>query len=357
MKILLLGDFSGFHSNLKEGLNDLGHEVDLATSGDSYKKISKTDLQIPKGKLEKILFLFKGIRKYYGYDIVQLAKYNNFGSIKMNYNYFVQKRIKKHNGLMFLSSCGNNPFTYRIKNVLRYNPYDLNIEIDKNGINDYEYPEKVKEIDRVSKLADGIIPIMYTYKLAYEKYSNLLNTIPLPINVNKVKFIPQNIEVKKIKIFHGITRVGFKGTKFILEAMEKLKENYPDDVEIIIGEKMSLEKYLKVLEETNVVVDQAFSYEYGMNALYSMAMGKVVLSGNEPECQQEFGRTDIPVINIKPYVDDIYNKLEKLVLNKEEIVEIGKKSREFVEDFHSHIKVAQQYIDVWNSVGGNKNGR
>ena len=132
--------------------------------------------------------------------------------------------------------------------------------------------------------------------------------------------------------------------------MEKLKENYPNEVEIVIDGKMPLNKYLKVLEETNVVIDQALSYEYGMNAIYSMAMGKVVLSGNEPECQQEFGRTDIPVINILPSEDDIYNKLEQLVLNKESVIEIGKKSRQFVEDFHHYVKVAQQYIDTWNAV-------
>jgi glycosyltransferase involved in cell wall biosynthesis len=125
----------------------------------------------------------------------------------------------------------------------------------------------------------------------------------------------------------------------------------------VIDGKMSLMKYLKILEQANIIVDQALSYEYGMNAIYSMAMGKVVLSGNEPECQDEFNRSDIPVINIKPDVEDIYNKLEKLVLNKDEIIKIGKKSREFVEDFHSHIKVAQQYIDSWNSVGGNKDER
>lgn len=350
MKILLVGDFSGFHSNLKEGLKELGHEADLATTGDSYKNTARTDLYMPEGKLEKVRFLFNGVKKYYNYDVVQLVKYNNFGAIKMNYNYTIQKRIKENNGLMFLSSCGNNPLTYRVKDDLRYNPYDLNIEVDKNGINDYEYPEKLKEIDRVSKLADGIIPVMYTYKLAYENYSNLLNTIPMPMNIDKIKFIPQKIENNKLKIFHGITREGFKGTKYIREAMEKLKESYPNDVEIIIDGKMPLDKYLKVLEETNVVVDQALSYEYGMNAIYSMAMGKAVLSGNEPECQQEFERTDIPIINIEPSVEDIYNKLEKLVLNKKSVIEIGEKSRLFAEDFHHHVKVAQQYIDTWNSV-------
>jgi hypothetical protein len=82
-------------------------------------------------------------------------------------------------------------------------------------------------------------------------------------------------------------------------------------------------------------------------------MGKVVLSGNEPECGKEFGRDDIPVINIKPSVEDIYNKLEKLVLNKKCLEEIGYKSRKFVEDFHDYKKVAKQYLETWEKYGDN----
>lgn len=38
MRILLLGEFSAFHKNLKEGLVALGHEVVLASHGDGWKK-------------------------------------------------------------------------------------------------------------------------------------------------------------------------------------------------------------------------------------------------------------------------------------------------------------------------------
>ena len=41
MKILLLGDYSAVHKNLKEGLCSLGHEVDFASNGDGWKKIPR----------------------------------------------------------------------------------------------------------------------------------------------------------------------------------------------------------------------------------------------------------------------------------------------------------------------------
>jgi hypothetical protein len=250
---------------------------------------------------------------------------------------------------MFLLSCGTDYYVYKIKNKLRYNYIDAEIQLDSRGENVYVSNTYKKNNFKVVNLADAIIPTMYTYAEAYRNNPKRLSTIPLPINVSKIDFIPQKIENNKIKIFHGLNREGFKGTKYIREAMEKIKANYPNDVDILIEEKMPLRQYLKVLEETNIVIDQALSYEYGMNAMYSMAMGKVVLSGNEPECQQEFGRNDIPIINIEPSVEDIYDKLEKLVLDKKSVVEIGEKSRLFVEDFHDYRKVAQQYINAWNS--------
>ncbi|MCC5912474.1 MAG: glycosyltransferase [Clostridiaceae bacterium] len=356
MKVLLLEDHSGFHKNLQEGLLELGISVNISTTGDEYKKTSSSNLYIPNSKnkairaLELLSFPLKGINQYYNYDVVQLVNHNIFRLLKFNYNYLLLKKIRDENRKVFLSSCGTNHFVNRIKDQLRYNYIDATIKEDLNGRNKYNDKIFIRNNINIANLVDGIIPVMYTYRLAYDKQPNLLRTIPLPINVETVKFIPQKIENNKLKIFHGITREGFKGTKYIREAMEKLEENYPNDVEIIIDGKMPLDKYLEVLEETNVVVDQALSYEYGMNAIYSMAMGKVVLSGNEPECQEEFGRTDIPIINITPNVEDIYSKLEKLVLNKKSVIEIGEKSRLFVEDFHHHVKVAQQYIDTWNSV-------
>ena len=354
MRVLLLGDYSSFFFNLKAGLIELGHECEIATSGDGFKKTGKSDLHMPNTNkdicsvLEKINFGLKGIKDYYDFDVVFLINHVVFPPIRFNYNYYLLKKIKKHSKKMFLSSCGTDYFVYKSKDKHRYNPIDAGIQLDSSGKNVYVSNRYIKNNVDIVNLVDGVIPTMYTYADAYRDNDKLIKTIQFPMDASKIKFIPQTFQNKKVKIFHGINREGFKGTKFIREAMIKLKENYPNDVEIIIDGRMPLNQYLKILEETNIVVDQALSYEYGMNAVYSMAMGKVVLSGNEPESQLEFGRDDIPIVNIKPSAEYIYQVLENLVLDKEKIIEIGSKSRKFVEDFHDHIKVAQQYIDVWN---------
>ena len=37
MRILLLGEYSNVHATLAKGLRELGHEVTVASSGDSWK--------------------------------------------------------------------------------------------------------------------------------------------------------------------------------------------------------------------------------------------------------------------------------------------------------------------------------
>ena len=360
MRVLLIEDYSGFHKNLKEGLIELGHDVHIATRGDGFKETTTSDLPFFNSKnkiarkLEKIYFPIFNLKKYYGYDIVQLINHDVFGGLKFKYNQFLINRLKANTGKLFVAAAGTDYFVYNNRNQFSYNPYDESLATDFNNGNPYIKKEYIRNNKEIISLVDGIIPIMYDYALAYRNQTNVVKTIPLPINTKKIDFIPQTIKNNKLKIFHGLNRTGFKGTKYIKEAMFMIKEKYPDDVELIIDGKMPLKKYLELLKDSNIVIDQALSYSYGMNAVYSMAMGKVVLSGNEPECQEEFCRMDIPIINIKPSVEDIYNKLEKLVLDKTSVIEIGKKSRLFVEEFHNHVKVAQQYIDTWNSVEGKK---
>ena len=355
MKILLLGDYSSLHVNLKNGLLKLGHQCSLATDGDGYKNTSFSDIPFPRSKfssirkIKKLLFPILNLRKFYNFDVVQLINSDIFGGTKYFYNQYIISRIRKHNPRIFLSACGTDSYVYLNRKKLKYNPYDSTIELDLKGKNPYLLKYNLQNNDFVVNLVDKIIPSMYSYSFPYISNTKLSNTIPLPIDTLKYSFSKQIFYNNKITIFHGLNRPGFKGTYYIKEAMERILKKYPDKVEVIIDGNMPIEVYLKLMDKVNIIVDQCLSYDYGMNALYGMAKGKVVLSGNEIESQKHFNRFDIPVINILPSVDDIYSKLEKLILNKDKIIEIGHQSRLYVEDFHDSVKVAKQYLKIWMS--------
>ena len=77
MKILLLGENSSIHYNLKDGLTHLGHDVDIASDGDGWKDINRDiDLNYNKkiipSKFANRIYPWIDIKKLVGYDIVQI---------------------------------------------------------------------------------------------------------------------------------------------------------------------------------------------------------------------------------------------------------------------------------------------
>ena len=87
-----------------------------------------------------------------------------------------------------------------------------------------------------------------------------------------------------------------------------------------------------------------------MNALTAMAQGLVVASGAEPEYYELENEQELhPIINIIPDKDQIFAAFEDIILNKERIPELSRQSIEYVNKHHDFIKVAQKYVDFWES--------
>lgn len=356
MKILLLGEYSGVYKNLKEGLLELGHDVKLCANGDAWKNIEGADFQLYRSKSNKFtlekainytLDIYSRSLEIKGYDIVQVIN-TVICSPYINLNFI--KRLKKNNHKIFLSGAGTDYFDYKayLDGAYRYYVYDDDKEISKLYSN-YSLKGRMRKKNdiEVSNLVDGVIPIAYEYARAYENNIKVKKTIPMPMNINNITYEGNKVK-NKIVIFHGLNRDNFKGTKYITQAMEIIKERYKDDVEIIIDGKMPFDKYLEVMSQSNIIIDQCKSYGYAMNAIYSMAKGKIVMSGAEPEVIKELEVENCPIINIRPDVNDIVNKLEMLIENKQNIEQLGYESRKYVEKYHDYIKVAQKYVEIWN---------
>ena len=371
-KCLIIGDFSSLGKNLKSGFEKIGIKTQIISTGDGWKNIKYEDENDIKLKLKNIYFFNKEIPRtirlrYYFYELRELMKvlenekYNYI--LIMNQSFvsyglpgfinsglylplnFLQKILKRE-GKIYMLACGDDSYYLEAEKIYKYFPYN---EIDIRKSNYMKNYSRYKYKKILSKIA-GIIPTTFDYAEAYRQFychrEKLKITIPFPLDLKSIKY-DENIIREKIIIFHGLNREEFKGTKYIREAMENIKKKYPNKVEIIIDGKMPLEKYKEVIAKTNILIDQCRSYGYGMNALYGMAMGKLVFSGNEPENEKEFGEKNIPVVNITPNVEDIEKKLEYYILNPELIINEGKRAREFVEKFHDSEIIAKQYLKLF----------
>jgi len=346
MKILLLGEYSGIHLNLKEGLQELGHEVLVAGWGDGYRKIPvdisfESNLPLIFGKIHARLKPYFFLKKLQGYDIVQqintLYFYKNF--LKP---LFFAKKISRSNKKFFLLSCGEDYFFINALSKMKIKKIDFK-EKKKYFLN-----KKVKNFNiEILKLSDGIIPTAYEYSLCYQNEKKRLNPIPMPINTNKINFSVNKIKSKLI-ILHGITRGSEKGTPEILKALDYLSKKYPNDIKPVIVQKLSIEKYLKVVKECNVIIDQLIFGSNGMNTLYALAMGKIVMTKFYSRSFKINGAISSPLIFVNS-AESIIIEIKKLLERRNTIESLGFKSREYVEKYHNYIEISKQYIKTWKS--------
>lgn len=353
MKILLLGEYSALYKNLKEGLEELGNEVVVAALSDGFKRIPvdiSFDGSLPSifGKIEgraKALYHSLSLKNY---DVVQAI--NPFLFHQTYYpSKFSFERLIKNNHKFFLSAAGDDAYFWRHgRTMLKYGPFEDFLKYDMKANSFFmESQESLELNDYLVESSNGVIPIMYEYEKIYEHCEKRLNTIPIAMNTDKIEY-RDNVPGHKISIFHGLNRYGFKGTRHVEKAFEYLSQRYPNDLDLKILGNLPVDQYLKLMQETNVVIDQLYSYSSGVNGIYALAMGKVVMGGAEPESFESLGTASSPIINLTPSSLSIISEVEKLLDTRSEIGKMGYEGRKFVEKVHSHVNVAAQYIKTWN---------
>lgn len=374
MNILLIGEYSRLHNSLKEGLQQLGHQVVLFGFNDGFKDYP-VDFAIYKqwdsGFLKKIKL---GILKLTGFDIGSYLTYRQFLKYKkqlqgfdvvqlINENSFycdpkheqqILLFIFDNNKKIFLLSCGddysNVTFNFahpNQKSVVQ--PYLMGKIKDKDFINvlKFRLPEFKKLHDFIYQNIAGVIATDFDYVPALKGNPKFLGLVPNPVNVSKFDF--EILPLDKIVIFLGINTENYfkKGSDYFEEALEIIRKKYGDKVEIIVARSVPYVQYIQLYNRAHIVLDQVFSLDQGYNALEAMARGKVVFTGAGEEFTKHYGLTERVNIHVVPDIDSIVNDLSELIENPHEITAIGKRARNFIETEHDCVKIAQQYLDTW----------
>jgi hypothetical protein len=359
MKILLLGDFSSVQYNLKKGLEILGHNVTLISKGDGFKKIG-TDIKVYTRSASENKFA--GAFKEIGHQLIINNKIRNFDIVQTASSVFFHNRIddflfpkifENNNRTILLNTACSFPYNQYVRK-LKYSPCaecKKNDLINESCMHEEKNAQK-KEYDRYEKY-NAVVSTHFEYFNSFNEtpFKNKNHFIPVPIILENFEYIHSNLE-GKLNIYYGEIRKGFKGGKYIEEALEKLRSsNYSKYFNIITTKHLSYSQYINVIQNCHILIDQASSYSYGVNALNGLAYGKVVLSGSESEATALLteDQSKNPIVNISPSAEDIYEKLIWLLDNKSQINNIGLRGREFIEEFHSLEKVAKKYENLYLS--------
>jgi len=130
----------------------------------------------------------------------------------------------------------------------------------------------------------------------------------------------------------------------MLAAAKDIEAKYPDKVELKIAESVPFAEYKEMMNGSDAILDQLYSYTPSMNPLQAMSQGLICIGGGEPENYEILNETELkPIINVLPNYDSVFHELEQLVLHPERISELKRQSIAYVRKHHDMMKVAKQY--------------
>ncbi len=361
-KVLLYGEFSHLHETIAEGVRELGVNVTVASHGDGWKNCARDIDLYKKGKKEKLKLLQEQLfsSKFRNYDVLQFI--NCFvpvlGDNLLLFFWFFNT-MKKHNKKLILGAFGDD--YYSLQSCLNNEQPSFFAEhMPLNTITDEYALETLKLLNNnrgrfinrfVAERCDGIIAGCYDYYQPYEKiYKNKLSFIPFPINTEKILYTPNIVKNDKIRILIGKQkgRTEWKGIDIIHGILTEYEKKYPKEIQLIEVENVPLEEYTKLVSSSNVIVDQLYACGQGINALISLASGKVTMTGGAPEQYEMVGEYgNRPIVGLTPDRDQIRQQLDIIISRKKDFEEWGFNCRKYVEDHHHYIKVAEKYVQAW----------
>jgi len=215
----------------------------------------------------------------------------------------------------------------------------------------YKYTMIRNNVIRWSRFADIVIGTMDS--VDYLHFWNRIRQCHFALDTEKIQPVynpPQDV----IRILHAPNHKEIKGTKFIERAIEELRSN-GYRIEYIFKQGLPNSELIKLIQSADIVIDQLIMGWHGMFALEAMAAGKPTICYmredlvglyEDAEC---VNRGEIPLINatpgtIKPVLEDMFE-------NKEMWNEQGRKSRAYVEKYHSLSAVGDFFDEINHSIG------
>lgn len=363
MKILLLGEYSNVHNTLAKGLRELGHTVCVASDGDSWKNYPR-DIDLERehtGRWRFLWHLLKALPRLKGYDVVQIIN-PMFLELKAERVRPVYDWIRRHNGMMVMGAFGMDHYWAKVNAELmpmRYSDFNIGRELRTDNeslryLKEWTGTAKEQLNRHIALDCDGIAAGLYEYFAVYREVPELrdkVSYIPLPI------VMPEKPDVafsgSPVRVFIGISRnrSAYKGTDIMLRAAQDVMAAHPGAMELKVAEGVPFDEYQRMMDDSDVLLDQLYGYSPAMNSLLAMSKGIVVVGGGEPESYDILGETELrPVINVQPSYESVRRELEQLILYPERIKRLKSQSVEYVRRHHDYLHIAELYSGFYKSL-------
>ena len=182
-------------------------------------------------------------------------------------------------------------------------------------------------------------------------YNIPYHSLVIPIDLVHWKPFESGLKYRKkddeVLIVHAPSKPLKKGTPIIMDAINKLKMIYPIKIKLLTG--MPNDIVREWINIADIVIDQITVGWHGKLAVESMALSKPTLCYINEGFKEKFPQfKGLPIVNITQ--SNLYNQLEELIIDEELRLELGIKSRIYVESIHDSKIVCQNLLKIYNSL-------
>lgn len=153
---------------------------------------------------------------------------------------------------------------------------------------------------------------------------------------------------RPLRIVHAPNHRLYKGTKYLIDAVESIRME-GGDVELFLVEKVPNEEALKIYRTADIIFDQCLIGFHGYFALEAMALGKPVMCFIRKPREYMIDHEHCPIINT--HRDTVKQDILHLINRRNELVEIGKRSRRYIEEHFSMTAFALRLEKTYQDMG------
>jgi glycosyltransferase involved in cell wall biosynthesis len=227
---------------------------------------------------------------------------------------------------------------------------DLRRELEPGYYSAASDAHKQKRIARIARYADCL----------YALNPDLLHVLP-----SRTRFLPYaHVDPREWSmppgtadatrppvVLHAPTHRGIKGTRLILEAVNRLQaEGIAFHFQLV--ENLTRAEARTLYEQCDLLIDQVLLSWYGGLAVELMALGKPVICYVREEDLAFVPvdmRCELPIINAEPA--NLYHVLrEWLTARRHDLPALGRRCRQYVERWHDPRKIAAQVIGDYQRI-------
>jgi glycosyltransferase involved in cell wall biosynthesis len=264
-----------------------------------------------------------------------------WNSFKKDYSDFAE--LKKRNKKIVVIMVGDDVRWYHAakQEFMHYKmpvpEYDQDYSYGLQGLK-----QRLSHIRMAEKYADFIFSRLDQAQLQLRPYYRW-NMMVMP---SHIPFNPIQNE-KKPKVLHAPSNRKVKGTEYVLNAFEKLKEN-KIELEPVLMENVPNEKAVKMYAEADIVIDQLIFPGTGKLSTEALAAGKVVMSHMAYDRYPQKNPNECPIIDVNP--ENVYERLATTISNYRLRADLAGKARPYVEKYLDLKIFCEKVIELCNGV-------